>query len=225
MNEILRAALVLLLLISAGCQPTEPVALNPVSEDELAAFDRQLQPPPGRNRFNDPSVIVASHSVEASPASMSPGQETGLRIESSPEDVCRRFLMSLQTGDREAARQLLTPAAQVETTRANLELDAPGDEDTVFTLMAARYATLEKLVAEVDCLFQRRDGLGESVKLTWMMRRLPNGWKIFGMLIDMGSGELDLLSFENALDLIRIQQSVSEDSPTDQATASGADLR
>ncbi len=215
MRELLRAFAVLLTLISAGCDKSPPVVLDPETEEELAEFDRQLEVRDqeyvrANKRINDPNVVVASHSVEASPASLPDDTDTGLRIESSPEDVCREFLSALQREDRDTARQLLTTVAQVETTRAHLELDAPGDAQTEFSVMQARYATLEQMVAEVDCLFHRNDYRGESVKLTWMMRRQTNGWKIYGMLIDMGSGQLDLLSFENAIDLARIQQSVTE---------------
>jgi acylphosphatase len=48
-----------------------------------------------------------------------------------------------------------------------------------------------------------------------MLRRQANGWKIYGMLINLPDGQLDLISFENANDLARIQQSVDVNSGED----------
>lgn len=211
MNRNTAAAWLLTILVLAGCQQSSPdVARNPVPESD--------GPPPPATADNgtvDRSVVTASYTVESSPANLLPGSghpedpETGdLTIESSPEEVCHRFLVSLQNGERQLAFGLLTPAAQQATSRASLELDSPGEPGSVFTVMPARYATSERLVAEVDCLFHDPTSPDQSVRLTWVMRNQPNGWKISGMAIDNGDGRPDLLSFENRTDLERIHGSV-----------------
>ena len=128
---------------------------------------------------------------------------------SSPEDVCREFLGALAGGDHIAASQMLTNIAQIETARANLQLESPGVEGSTWEVHGAEYATAEKQVAQVKCLLNQ-PGQSSQAQLTWMMRFQYNGWKISGMSIQLTeSGAADLLSFENPKDLRRIQNSVA----------------
>ena len=136
--------------------------------------------------------------------------EIRLSKESKPEEVCRLFIDSLSTGDHIAASQMLTNVAQIETARAELQLESPGSNKASWEVLEADYATSEKKIAQVRCLLQE-PGQAKTAQLTWLMRLQYNGWKISGMSIQVdGSGEVDLLSFENPMDLQRIQSSVED---------------
>ena len=143
-----------------------------------------------------------------------------LTIESGPDEVVDEFLKLLQRGARLDAKRLLTDRAQTETSRAGLELDAPGGMQTRFSIQKTRFATSEKLIAEVDTVFHSTDPATEPIRLTWMLRRQRNGWKVYGMIIRNGKPGLDLLSFENPIDLTRIQQSVG---PEEKSSIRSAD--
>ncbi len=139
-------------------------------------------------------------------------QESRMRLtkNSSPEEVCRAFLNALERSDHLAANQILTNIAQLQTARADLVLESPGAGGSRFEILPARFATSAKEIAQVPCsLYQPGQDL--PVKLTWMMRKQFNGWKISGMSVQVSeNGQVDLLSFENPKDLQRIQSNVSE---------------
>lgn len=161
-----------------------------------------------------PNQPVKYTSELASNQGLTPGipteiaPETRLSKVSTPEDVCRVFVKALSTGDHIAASKMLTNIAQIETARANLELESPGSEDAIWEVLDAEYATAEKKIAQVRCLL-KEPGAQETAHLTWLMRLQGNGWKISGMSIQVsGTGDVDLLSFENPLDLQRVQSTV-----------------
>ena len=212
-KKYLPVGLIMVALVIAGCQKSPKVTTDPEKQRQLAEFEqrmnqRDIEFEKQRHGIKAPQTVSVSGIFETSPANLSQADPNAMSVDSTPERVLKEFLTLLQQGDRFSAQRLLTEPAQQETARARLELDAPGDQDTTFTILSARYATNEKVIAEVDCLFHQSDYQGEAIKLSWMMRRQANGWKVYGMLINMDGGELDLVSFENAIDLARIQQSV-----------------
>lgn len=148
--------------------------------------------------------------------------ESRLDKSSSPEQVCTQFLAALSRNDHLAATNMLTNVAQIETGRANLELESPGTPGSTFEVLPAKYATTARKVAQVDCLL-RQPGVDTPVKLTWMMRLQYNGWKISGMAVQLVENEpADLLSFENPKDLRRIQSTVDAESASESAAHTAA---
>lgn len=212
-KKYLPFGLMIAALVFAGCQKSPKVVTDPDKQRDLAEFEKRMQQRDiefenQRHGIKAPQTVSVSGIFEPSPADLSQTDPNAMSVDSTPERVLKEFLTLLQQGDRFSAQRLLTEPAQQQTARAQLELDAPGDKNTTFTILSARYATNEKVIAEVDCLFHQSDYQGETIKLSWMMRRQTNGWKVYGMLINLDGGELDLVSFENALDLARIQQTV-----------------
>ncbi len=212
-KNFLPVALVLAALVFVGCQKKQKVVTNPEKQRELAELEQRMNQrdkefESQQNKNIPPQTVSVSGLFVSSPADLSQTDPNAMSVDSTPERVLNEFLTLLRQGERFSAQRLLTEAAQQETARASLELDAPGDKNTTFTILSARYATSEQVMAEVDCLFHQKDYQGDSIKLSWMMRRQANGWKVYGMLINLADGELDLVSFENATDLARIQQSV-----------------
>ena len=199
---------------SSGTNPNihrdAPVISSSISEDSVA----ELHPPMAESSTNNQVVNYAvDSSSEENPIQRIPAEialETHLNLnkDSAPEDVCRAFVRALSAGDHIAASKMLTNVAQIETARANLELESPGSENAIWQVLDAEYATAEKKIAQVRCLLKEPDS-HETAHLTWLMRLQENGWKISGMSIQVsGTGDVDLLSFENPLDLQRVQSTV-----------------
>ncbi len=158
----------------------------------------------------DPTSATTDGALADSQGNSRSRPEATLNRESKPEDVCRVFLDTLSRGDSNAASRMLTDIAELETARADLQLESPGVAGSTYQIFAAEYATTEKQIAQVKCLLHQ-PGSMPVVQLTWMMRFQPNGWKISGMSIRLtDTGPTDLLSFENPQDLQRIQQSVEQ---------------
>ena len=145
--------------------------------------------------------------------------DASIPVDLAPDEVCRRFLKSLQSAERTAAEQLLTKRALLNTKRAELNLESPGSRTAEFTVESPRYATNKRELATVDCIVvDTVDGKTVNSRLAWMLRQEPAGWRISGMILDLDDGKsLDLLSFENLDDIERIKTSL--DSDTDSAVA------
>jgi hypothetical protein len=169
---------------------------------------------------SSPAHVISGEQAGANTTGNAAGSEPELTVDSKPEEVCQAFLELLARGEDYAARRLLTEAAMIGTARAGLDLDAPGDENTSWSVLPARYATESAGVAQVDCLFRQAGNQDDAVPLTWMLRREPNGWKVFGMITRDANGHPDLLSFENSADLARIHNSI-EGGETSRQAAGG----
>ena len=166
---------------------------------------------PAKNQWVQytPDSVTEGNTAQRIPSEIA--LEARLNKASAPEDVCRVFVKALSAGDHIAASKMLTNVAQIETARANLELESPGSVNAIWEVLEAEYATAEKKIAQVRCLLKEPDSR-ESAHLTWLMRLQDNGWKISGMSIQIsGTGDVDLLSFENPLDLQRVQSTVDTD--------------
>ena len=190
-----------ILVFQAGCR--DQGAIEPDNRD--SATDQQ-----SASSAQKANVVIASTSARgSSPASRN---EADLTIESSPQEVCREFLRALQKRDLVSAGQLLTSRAIVETHRANLELAFPGGENSSFEVCPPEYASSKQQMAQVDCIIRHPDD-SEPFRLSWMMKLQRSGWKISGMTFQNDqNGSIDLLSFENPLDVARIKSAVSDDS-------------
>ncbi len=199
-RRFMALAIVSTCLLGAGCH-------QPAGE----LTDNRHESTPATTQ-NEPAQIVAASmsSSQDSPAAIPKGNR--LSMNSSPEKVCQVFLRSLQSGDQISAQQLLTERAIIETSKANLELASPGSPDAVFEILPARYDTLKKRNAHVDCLVRQTPDAANHppIKLTWILRRNSSGWKISGMAVSGDEDSIDMLSFENPIDVARIKNSVSD---------------
>ena len=213
---------------SAPPQNPEGQDSNPQQTQQVPVIVSQESPPnpveqttnETVNETTEDIVVNSDNEIELSDGEtlFERAREAKLSESSSPEEVCETFLQALRQGDSLTASQLLTNLAQIQTTKAKLQLESPGGPDAKFDLQGARYATGERKVCQVTT-FVRQPGVDEPVVLNWMMRFQYNGWKISGMSVQFAPNEPpDLLSFENPKDLDRIKQSVDEE-PTQTSNA------
>ncbi|MGI9518103.1 MAG: hypothetical protein ACR2NP_13700 [Pirellulaceae bacterium] len=203
-------------VVIGGCQQSaKEVAYEPDGVRQPAKVGQ------AQGRSSSPQqanvVAVTDTTTDITPAPIDPASAPSLAsqltINSTPDDVCRVFLEALRIGDRITAFQLLTRDAQLETSRADLELESPGTPESHIQVLSSRYATANQQMAQVDCLLSEPGAEGPPIQLAWLMRQEANGWKISGMSIETDEeGSVELLSFESADDLQRIQQSIETES-------------
>ena len=127
---------------------------------------------------------------------------TAAREETDPAEVCRRFLLLTQAGEKNKAERLLTKAALRTTLAAGLELEPMGGPECTFHVQQASFATTQSKVAQVSC--EVVDPGSEPAKVTWMLRKQDVRWRISGLIVESDSGDRDLLSFENPRDVARL---------------------
>ncbi|MEM7783225.1 MAG: hypothetical protein AAF939_18300 [Planctomycetota bacterium] len=150
-----------------------------------------------------------------------------LSQDSTPSQVCQKFMTLLQNGNRIGAENLLTRAALTSTSREGLVLEPLGGPDSKYEFGETRYATNKQNLAQVDCKINDfSDGSPFEMELTWVIRKQATGWRISGVMLELEPGKVkDFLSFENSLDVIRMKQMAGvEDSETLSATQASATL-
>lgn len=156
------------------------------------------------------SVAIAQATNQPSPAA---GVSNLPPVDAPPEEVCQKFMDLLQAGNRLAAENLLTRTALVVTEESGLHLEPMGGPTAVYSVTDVRYATNKQKLAQVECLVSDdEDGMHFEMPITWFVRKQRTGWRISGVLLEIEPGQApDLLSFENAIDVVRMKAMAGED--------------
>ena len=125
----------------------------------------------------------------------------------------------LQNNDSIKAKTLLTRISQMNTTKEELELKSIGGPSAKFSVGQVRYATQKKELAQVDCkVVDTSDDDPFEMEMTWVVKRNKKSWRISGVMMQLEEdAKIDLLSFENLIDVRRIksindEQVIAEDS-------------
>ncbi|MEL7496247.1 MAG: hypothetical protein AAFN77_01465 [Planctomycetota bacterium] len=153
------------------------------------------------------------------------------KYDQSPSAVCQRFMDLLQSGNRIGAENLMTRAALTNITSLGLKLEPMGGPKAKYTIGDVTYATNRNKLAHVDCVINETiDGETISMKIAWQARESNDCWRISGVILEKEDGNgLDLLSFENIVDVSKIKSMASEEvldeAPTRQAKATSTEIK
>lgn len=206
------AILLAVLATFTGCHnsPADDVA-------DAAAVDTSAE-----SGAREVTTIAASRSdaADGSPADISlPDGDAG------PDEICRQFVQYLAAGNRTMAEQLLTPAALSVTSAAQLQLEPVAGPSAEYQMGAPRYATSKRKICQVDCRIREElEGQTVESEITWMCRRLKDGWRIAGMMIESAPDQpKDLLSFENEQDVAQIRGSLVDEASAEIRNAAKSD--
>jgi hypothetical protein len=137
--------------------------------------------------------------------------------DASAKQVCESFSRLLKNGERTLAEQLLTRRALSVAIDAGLELEPMGSQGAKVQIGEAMYATDRAQVAQVPCDVIERDG--SKQKITWLMRRGDEGWRVAGLIVESDKGP-EFLSLENKADVASITGNVK---PSDVRLVSATD--
>ena len=193
-------AIVAMSLISfSGCMEEKSAQLVNESPNETTTNANDLPVSPETN-----TVAVVSTTELSSPAKLSVEE---INSESTPSEVCQRFLDLLQSGNRIAAENLLTRTALTATTKAGLKLEPMGGPASTCRTGEVRYATNKQKLAHVDTyVVDNVDGEPYEMEVTWQLHKHLDGWRISGLMLELEPGKTkDLLSLENQYDVAKLQ--------------------
>ena len=127
-----------------------------------------------------------------------------------PADIVFEFLEAVRTGDDEKAAQMFTPLARQRVAALNIQIAPQGSDTASFEvrdveLMPGKRASVAAIWTDLGS-----DGTPRTDDMTWMVRQVPEGWRVAGMATMVFEGEPPLLlDFENPeqtlhkLDLLR----------------------
>jgi len=154
-----------------------------------------------------------------------------------PPMVVQAFLEASRSGQDDLALELLSNKAREATGREGLALDRAGKASMVYEVGGTEFPVDDKQAAYVTSVWrdpaeseeqggslsnpssepgivptttQRvEEATGESVKVTWILRRQVEGWRIAGMATAVTGEEPLLINFEDPSDLRRIKGEVN----------------
>ena len=193
------AFLAISLISLTGCMKEKSAQLEVNAPSESLPNDENKTVSPETN-----SVAVVSATEMSSPAKADSKEITS---DSTPSEVCQRFLDLLQSGNRIAAENLLTRTALTATTRAGLKLEPMGGPASTYRTGEVRYATNKQKLAHVDTyVMDKIDGKPYEMEVTWQLHKHLDGWRISGLMLELEPGQTkDLLSLENQFDVAKLQ--------------------
>ena len=195
----------------SGCgnEASDLVATNSEAKSQTASADGSVPT----------SVATSPVTNEVSPASIQATSKNKAIFDQSPKQLCQRFMELLQNNDSIKAKTLLTRISQMNTTKEELELKSIGGPSAKFSVGQVRYATQKKELAQVDCkVVDTSDDDPFEMEMTWVVKRNKKSWRISGVMMQLEEdAKIDLLSFENLIDVRRIksindEQVIAEDS-------------
>ncbi len=185
------------MILLTGCFGKQDVETPELAADVQANLSEPLS-----SATNSVAVIKSTNLASpATSASQLPDPE------STPDQVCQRFLDLLQSGNRIGAENLLTRTALTTTSKAGLKLEPMGGPTSTYRIGEIRYATNKQKLAHVDSyVIDQVDGKPFEMEVTWQLHKHGEGWRISGVMLELEEGKTkDLLSLENQYDVAKLQ--------------------
>ncbi len=137
-----------------------------------------------------------------------PGRPAGGTCEAAVFD----FLEAVRTGNDEAASRMLTPLAREKVAEQHLVVAPPGTDTARFTLGSVERLADDGARVTVNWTDLDEDGKPRTDQVTWMVRRVDEGWRIAGVAAPVFDGEPPLLlNFEDPEDMLRKQKMVRDE--------------
>lgn len=154
-------------------------------------------PPAGASRESAGGSRYGALPPEVSPSS------PALEPDAPPDVVVKEFLAATRDGNDQLAARLLSDKALAETTRMGLAVKPPGTPTMTYEVQDVEYPADTENGAYVHSRWTERFGdSDESYRISWILRRQSDGWRIVGMAAELSDTEPPyLLNFEDPREL------------------------
>ncbi len=150
--------------------------------------------------------VPAGVATDAKPVPIAGQQGDG------PDRAVFDFLEAVRTGNDDKAAKMLTPLARQKVAEQHLVVAPQGTDTAHFEvgqveLLAPDGARVSVTWSDLDENRKRR-----TDQVLWMLRRVPEGWRVAGVAAPVFEGEPPLLlNFEDPADMIEKQKMVREE--------------
>jgi hypothetical protein len=130
----------------------------------------------------------------------------------APDETIRQFLEAVRVGDDQKASLLLTETARRKTKEMDLVVSPPGSETASFTVGEMELENSDEAQVASTWTDIGPDGQNHTDAVVWILRLLPEGWRISGMATKVFEDMPPLvLNFEDPQDMIRKQQQTEQE--------------
>jgi hypothetical protein len=129
----------------------------------------------------------------------------------SPQEVAARFLEAVRVGDDKLTTALLTEKARLKTAESDMVVAPPGSDTASFEVGSvegsAKDARVETFWTDLNS-----EGVRQTDRIVWRMRKNSEGWRIYGMSAEMVANQPPTeLNFEDPAEMIRKQREAEEE--------------
>jgi hypothetical protein len=204
----------LLVLSAVGCGKSTVPELGTTTTPTTPAV-AQESPEGAKNPADGDSYV--QQPVTNTPAAVLP-----VELDSPPEKVVTEFLTAMKTGNEGVAAGLLTATAREETAKHSLAVQPPGSPTAQYEISAGEVSEDDPTVAQVGCVWREQDqaGADHSEQVVWVLRKLPEGWRVFGMATQMPTREEPVFfNFEDPAEMTQLMETISQEMLAAQAEA------
>jgi hypothetical protein len=154
------------------------------------------------------SAAPATTSQENSTATASTGRPQG----SGPGAAVFDFLEAVRTGSDQKASNMLTPLARKKVAEQHLVVAPPGSDTAKFELGSVQLLGDDGARVVIKWTDVDENNKPRTDQVTWMVRKVEEGWRIAGVAAPVFEGEPPvLLNFEDPEEMLRQQQLVREE--------------
>ena len=166
---------------------------------------------------DETTSVQPSQSLSPSPTKLVAADDQNNKLKAgfdqTPRGTCEAFMTLLQDGNRIAAENLLTRTSIANITKAGLILEPMGGPQSTCKIGQIQYATTKQELAHVPCqITELVDGKTETMSVSWQVRKYGKAWRIAGVILETEAGKApDLLSFENYVDVAKLQSMAGTD--------------
>ena len=154
------------------------------------------------------SAAPATTSQESSTATTSAGRPQG----NGPDAAVFDFLDAVRAGSDEKASNMLTPLARKKVAEQHLVVAPPGSDTAKFELGSVQFLGDDGARVVIKWTDVDENNKPRTDQVTWMVRKVEEGWRIAGVAAPVFDGEPPvLLNFEDPEEMLRQQQLVREE--------------
>ena len=154
------------------------------------------------------SAATATASPDDSKATAATGRPQG----AGPAAAVFDFLEAVRTGNDEKASTMLTPLARKKVAEQHLVVAPPGSDTAKFALGEVQALGDDGARVIIKWTDLDENNKPRTDQVTWMVRKVEEGWRIAGVAAPVFEGEPPvLLNFEDPKEMLRQQQLVREE--------------
>lgn len=154
------------------------------------------------------STATATTSQEDGKATASTARPQG----AGPDAAVFDFLNAVRTGNDKQASQMLTPLARKKVAEQHLVVAPPGSDTAKFELSDVQKVGEDGARVVIKWTDLDENNKPRTDQITWMVRKVDEGWRIAGVAAPVFDGEPPLLlNFEDPEEMLRQQQMVREE--------------
>ena len=129
-----------------------------------------------------------------------------------PDAAVGEFLEAVRVGNDQDAAAMFTPLARQRVAELKIQVAPQGSDTASFSVGEVEYVAEDGARVAATWTDLDEDGKPRTDDMTWMVRRVPEGWRVAGMATVVFPGEPQLLlDFEKPQETLRKLELVREE--------------